>query len=239
MTFSLINSNLPVDIPQSFNLSAPVVVASIGQSTALLLTINSFYKYGGANPISTEITEPTATYNLYKITLPFLSVLNVKIAGFSGVNNINQLTGQRFYLEDTAVYIASFTPPASIQLTIEIPSPIPLVPCELTSVLPVGMSVTQILYNGIPLNFAQTGQNLVIDCSDSCCRIRGGELIQVTGDYSVSLEPINQLHVFNINQNLVIDYVEWRGQRFIEYLGDSLSGCFLWDTITQSLKLIP
>lgn len=240
MTFTFVNPDLPDSVSVPFNRSAPVFTANMNESTAPLLIVDSFYKYGGVNPLVTELANPDATYNLYKITLPFLSVLSLKIEGFSSVNNVNQLTGQRFYLDDTVAYIASPTPPSAYQVTIEIPSPIPLIPCELTTVLPVGMAVDRTMYEGTPLNFAQTEQTLVIDCSESCCQIRGGELIQLTGIYTVTPDLINQIHDFNINQNLgLIDYVEWRGQRFVRYLRDSISGVFLWDSIAQSLKLIP
>lgn len=237
--FTFSNSNLPDTVTIPFNLSAPVAKLHSGQSLAPLLTVKAFHKYSGVSPQLTEITTPDETYTLYKTDIPFSSVLNVKIDNYFQANNVDRLTNQKLYLEDSTLYLVANTPPTSCEVKVEIIAPIPQALCELLVSVPVGMSIYQVIYRGIPLSFGQVGQQLTIDCSDSCCKLIGGETLELTGDYSITPTPINQFYVFNIGQNVgLIDYVEWRGKHYYPYQGELRSGCFLWDNAAKSLKLI-
>lgn len=237
--FTLSNSNLPATILSPFNLSAPILSAQGNQTLAPLFQTKTFHKYPGVNPSPTELTTPDAVFTLYKINLPFLAVLRVGINNFIQATNPDRLTGQRFYLQKTTVYFATNTVPDSINLTIEFNAPIPRVMCELIVSVPSGMIVSQVLNRGVPLNFGQVGERVVIDCSNSCCRIRGGETLEMTGQYTAPQKLIGQLNVFDIGEDLgFIDYVEWRGRRFVEPQGEFAPGQFFWDEAIQSLKLI-
>lgn len=237
MTIVLSNSNLPDTTPFPFNLSSPVATIRSGEPLTPLFVANSFHKYPGASPVSTEITNPDASYILYRLSVPFLSVLGVRIENYIQVVNIDRLTAQRFFIDNSDVYFVSLTPPNSYQITTEINAPIPVSLCELITSVPEGLEVTQILYKGIPLNFGQVGLQITIDCSDSCCKIRGGEILTLTGVYTSIPASVGAFHLFNVAQNLgIIDYVEWRGLRFTQE--GLISGCFLWDSVVKILKLI-
>lgn len=240
MTFIFANPNLPDSISQTFNSFAPVVVVDSGLSLALLLIVNSNQKYGGDTQ-TTELTNPDGVYPLYKVVFPFLEISKVSIENFVPAANINKLTSQRLYLDKSTLYYVTLSPPLNIKLTIELPASIPITPCELIMNVPVGFSVEQILNRGIPLNFAQQSEQLTIDCSDSCCKLRGGETLELTGLYNNQAELIGKVNVFNINQNIgTINYVEWRGMRFFEYNRDTgiKPGVFLWDSSVKVLKII-
>ena len=239
MTLTLSNSNLPASVPTPFNLSVPMSKLDIGESPVPLLIVDTFYKYSGITAQSTNITTPDAIYDFYALNLPFDVVLEASIEFFVPVTEINRLTGQRFYLEDTRLYFVSSVLPANCRITAEIFAPIPRTECELITSIPTGMSVTQILSRGIPLSFGQVGQLLTIDCSDSCCKIRGGETLEIKGDYWITIEPSNKFYVFNVGQDVgLIDYVDWWGLRFVAQQGEVASGQFLWDSAIKSLKLI-
>lgn len=237
--FTFINSNLPGTVPPLQNFFAPVSKLRLGTPPSPLLTIKTFYKYPGVNPEFSEITTPDATYNLYRVDIPFLDVLGVGIDGFIQVLDVNRLNGQRFFIQDSAIYFTTNTIPVSYQIKIGINAPIPLTPCELITSVPAGLEVDQITLRGVPLNFGQVGQQLTIDCSDSCCRVRGGEILGVEANFSTTPLLINQIHVFNISEDVgLIDYIEWRGKRFVAYEDKPKSGQFLWDSRANSLKLI-
>lgn len=237
MTIILSNSNLPNTVSSPFNLSSPVATIRSGESLAPLFVVNTFGKYPGVDPVSTEITNPDASYVLYKLNIPFLSVLGVRIENYTQVVDIDRLTNQRFFFDNSDLYFIANTPPNNYQIAVEINAPIPISPCELITSIPDGLEATQILYRGLPLIFGQIDQQITIDCSDSCCRIRGGEVLTLTGIYTSTPVNVGVFHVFNVNQNLgVVDYVEWRGLRFSQ---EGLNpGCFLWDSIAKLLKLI-
>lgn len=235
--FRFSNSSLPATVPK-FQYSSPLLNLKSSQVSAPLFVVDSFRKYG-VIPQVTELTNPDATYNLYKLEFPFSSVLGVGVENFVRVQNLDRLAGQRLYLDGTTLYFASNTVPTAYQVTVEFNAPIPRTVCELITSVPAGMVVNRVLYKGIPLNFGQVGQQLTIDCSDSCCRIRGGETLELTGTYSASPSLIGQAHVFSIEQNLgLIDYIEWRGRRFVTQQEEIKPGQFLWDVVAKSLKLI-
>lgn len=237
--FTFTNSSLPESVPNPFNFFIPTAKFSKGESSTPLFTIKAFHKYSNTSIQSTEITIPDATYNLYKVQFPFLSIVELSIDGFTWVPDIERLTGQRFFVDGNIAYIVSSTAPDSFNIKAEIIAPLPRSVCELVITLPVGLSVDQVVLKGLPMNFGQLGQELIADCLSSCCRVSGGETLEISGLHQISPILIAQVHVFNITQDIgLIDYVEWRGRRYIYTERDLNIGQFLWDDIAKLLKLI-
>lgn len=246
MSFLLKNESLPLstDIKKGVNaplykLNSAVDVQSIN-SSATLLKVNYFNKYDGVTFTETELNNPDYVYNLYKLTLPFVTVLSARIENYILAENFNKLTNMRFITVDNILYLMSVNIPENIKINTEIIAPIPNVVCELIINIPANFSVDNVIHEGSMLNFVQDNQTLIIDCDSSCCRLRGGERLQAKGSYSGTPELICTVYNFRINQKLgLIEYVDWRGSHFLgQQQNEIKKGLFLWDEVINSLNLL-
>lgn len=237
------NIDLPESINSYFNTSNPLLKFKTISSNINLIKIDYTGKYEGFTFEEVELNNPNNIFQIYKIKTDFSTVNKIIIDGFIEANNISRFMEMSYFILNSDIYLicGEGNKPHAITAYTEFISPIPTVNPESIIIVPNGFNVDRIDYQGNNLDFGQDGKNVIINYSNNCCKLKGGEKFIIKGNQNI--DPIKFANVYNFkftNQKIgLIEYIEWRGERFERQQGYEIeNNRFLWNSQSKNLNLI-